>query len=406
MNARMNRTLMIVAAAILTIALLAGVVNARNANTAMVVKPALENVRDYAAAVADKSYAIDGGVLFVGGPQGWAQVTTPDGIIVGAVAIEPQHPETIYMGAANGLTLYRSNDSGHTWLPVPLTTEAVGGVTDIAVDSDQRLVYVGTDTAGIFRLRDVGSSIVLSGHFQVDQPVVEVAADSTGTGMVFARTQNELYRAESYGLNWAPVENLGSNPTALAISNNDPATVYVGTTDRGLVKSTDGVNWTTANEGLGLVPGSRLEINALAVDPKQPHVLYVATSYLYGTSELHESPVGVAMSTDGASSWSNLYTNHDVAVAGLLPVSGETGAVYAVSNVSRTPQPLGKAPAAPTSLADVKVESPVTTPWTAIFAWVVAGLAALALGYAVVNDLRSRRPATARPLANGAAHNS
>jgi hypothetical protein len=405
MNARMNRTLMIVAATILTIALLAGVVNARNANMALVVKPALENVRDYAAAVADKNYAIDGGVLFVGGPQGWAQVTTPDGIIVGAVAIEPQHPETVYMGAANGLTLYRSNDSGRTWLPVTLTNEAVGGVTDIAVDGDQRLVYVGTDTAGIFRLRDVGSSIVLSGHFQVDEPVVEVAADSTGTGMVFARTQNELYRAESYGLNWAPVENLGSNPTAVAIADNDPATVYVGTTDRGLVKSTDGVNWTTANEGLGLVPGSRLEVNALAVDPQQPKVLYVATSYLYGTGELHESPVGVAMSTDGAGSWSTLYTDHTIAVAGLLPVSGETGAVYAVSNVSRTPQPLGKAPAAPTSLADVKVESPTTMPWTAIFAWVVAGLAALALGYAVLNDLRSRRPATVRPLANGAARN-
>jgi hypothetical protein len=401
----MNRTLMIVAGTILTIALLAGVVNARNANMALVVKPALENVRDYAAAVADKNYAIDGGVLFVGGPQGWAQVTTPDGIIVGAVAIEPQHPETVYMGAANGLTLYRSNDSGRTWLPVTLTNEAVGGVTDIAVDGDQRLVYVGTDTAGIFRLRDVGSSIVLSGHFQVDEPVVEVAADSTGTGMVFARTQNELYRAESYGLNWAPVENLGSNPTAVAIADNDPATVYVGTTDRGLVKSTDGVNWTTANEGLGLVPGSRLEVNALAVDPQQPKVLYVATSYLYGTGELHESPVGVAMSTDGAGNWSTLYTDHTTAVAGLLPVSGETGAVYAVSNVSRTPQPLGKAPVAPTSLADVKVESPTTMPWTAIIAWVVAGLAALALGYAVLNDLRSRRPTTARPLANGAARN-
>jgi len=407
MNARMNRTLMIVAAAILTIALLAGVVNARNANTAMVVKPALENVRDYAAAVADKSYAIDGGVLFVGGPQGWAQVTTPDGIIVGAVTIDRQNPETIYMGAANGLTLYRSNDSGRTWLPVTLTNEAVGGVTDIAVDSDQRLVYVGTDTAGIFRLRDVGSSIVLGGHFQVDEPVIEVAADSTGTGMVFARTQNKLYRAESYGLNWAPVENLGSTPTALAIADNDPATVYVGTTDRGLVKSSDGVNWTTANEGLGFVPGSRLEVNALAVDPKQPTVLYVATSYLYGTSELHESPVGVAMSTDGAGSWSTLYTDHRVAVADLMPVSGETGAVYAVSNVSRTPQPLGKAPAAPTSLSDVKVESPnTTTPWTAVIAWIIAGLAALALAYAVINDLRSRRLTTTRPLVNGTVRHS
>jgi hypothetical protein len=407
MNARMNRTLMIVAATTLTIALLAGVVNARNANTAMVVKPALENVRDYAAAVADKNYAIDGGVLFVGGPQGWAQLTTPDGIIVGAVAIDRQHPETIYMGAANGLTLYRSNDGGQSWLPVTLTTETVGGVTDIAVDSDQRLVYVGTDTAGIFRLRDVGSSIVLGGHFQLDEPVVEVAADSTGTGMVFARTQSALYRAESYGLNWAPVENLGSAPTAVAIADSDPATVYVGTADRGLVKSRDGVNWTTANQGLGLVPGSRLEVNALAVDPQQPAVLYVATSYLYGTSELHESPVGVAMSTDGAGSWSTLYTDHNVAVAGLLPVSGETGAVYAVSNVSRTPQPLGKAPVAPTSLADVMVESSnATVPWTATIAWIVAALAALALVYALVNDLRSRRPTTARQWVNGTVGNS
>jgi len=81
----------------------------------------------------------------------------------------------------------------------------------------------------------VGSSIVLSGHFQLDEPVIEVAADSTGTGMVFARTQSELYRAESYGLNWAPVENLGSTPTAIAIADREPATVYVGTTDRGLV---------------------------------------------------------------------------------------------------------------------------------------------------------------------------
>jgi hypothetical protein len=401
MNARMNRTLMIVAATILTIALLAGVVNARNGNTAMVVKPALENVRDYAAAVAENNYAIDGGVLFVGGPQGWAQVTTPTDVIVGAVAIDRQHPETIYMGAANGLTLYRSNDSGQSWLPVTLTNEAVGGVTDIAVDSDQRLVYVGTDTAGIFRLRDVGSSIVLGGHFQLDKPVVEVAADSTGTGMVFARTESELYRAESYGLNWAPVENLGSSPTAVVIADNDPATVYVGTSDRGLVKSNDGVTWTTANEGLGLVPGSRLEVNALAVDPQQPAVLYVATSYLYGTGELHESPVGVAMSTDGAGSWATLHTDHNIAVANLLPVSGETGAVYAVSDVSRTPQPLGKAPAAPTSLADVRVDSSNTTvPWTAVIAWMVAALAALALVFALVNDLRIRRLTTARPLAN------
>jgi hypothetical protein len=406
MNARMNRILMIVAATILMIALLAGVVNARNGNMALMVKPGLENVRDYAAAVADKSYAIDGGVLFAGGPQGWVQVATPDEIIVGAVAIDKQTPETIYVGAANGLTLYRSNDGGRNWLRVPLTSDHIGGVTSIAVDSDQRLVYVGADTAGLFRLRDVGSSMILAGHTMMDEPVIEVAADSSGTGMVFARTQNELYRAESYGLNWAPVSNLGGAPTALAIADGEPATVYVGTSDRGLVKSTDGLTWEVANEGLGYAPGTRLQVDALAVDPQQPQVVYVATSYLYGTTTLHQSPVGVAMSTDGAQHWATLYTDRQVAVADLLPVSGQTGAVYAVTNVSRTPQPLGTALAAPTSLANVRVELPTTPlPWTTIVAWVVAGLAALALVYAVANDLRRRRPVATGPLAKSAVRN-
>jgi hypothetical protein len=403
----MNRILMFVAASILTVAFLAGVVNARNANTAMVIKPNLENVRGFASGVSDKTYAIDGGVLFVGGPHGWAKVTTPDDIIVGAVAIDQQHPETVYVGAANALTLYRTTDNGATWLRVPLTNDYVGGVTNIAVDSDQRLVYVGTDTAGLFRLRDVGSSMVLGGHFQLDEPVIEVAADSTGTGMVFARTQSELYRAESYGLNWTPVTNLGGAPTAVVIANTEPATVYVGTSDVGLLKSTDGLNWTPANAGLGYVPGSRLEVDALAIDSQQPQVLYVATSYLYGTSELHQSPVGVAMSTDGGQNWATLYTDHKVAVTDLMPVSGQTGAVYALTDVSRMPQPLGTAPAAPASLADVQVASPITAvPWTSVIAWVVAGLAALALGYAVWNDLRNRRPTSSRPLTNGTAHRS
>jgi hypothetical protein len=404
MNTQMNRLLMIVAAAVLIISIFAGVVDARNGNTAMAVKPSLENVRDYAAAVVDTTYAVDGGLLYAGGPQGWMQLETPEGVIVSAVAVDQYHPEVLYAGAANELALYRSTDGGESWLRVPLTSDAIGGVTDVAVDSEQRLVYVGTDTAGLFRLRDVGSSMVAGGKFPLDEPVLEVVADSTGQGMVFARTHTTLYRAENYGLNWKTVDNLGSMPTALTIANGDPATVYVGTADRGLVKSTDGLTWTLANEGLGYVPGSRLQVDALAVDPQQPNVLYVATSYLYGTSELHQSPVGVAMTVDNAQHWTALHTDRSVAMTDLLPVSGMTGAVYAVSDVSRTPQPLGNAPAAPTTvegLADSSTPSP-----TSIIAWVIAGLAALALIYAAANDLRRRRlVAPVRKLASSSVRN-
>lgn len=405
MNTKMNRILMIVAATILTISLLAGVVNANNASLAPITKPSLENVRDFTAVNANLNYAVDGGVLFAGSPQGWVEVKTPDNIVVGAVAADPNNPATLYVGAANVLVVYRTQDNGRNWLRVPLSEEYVGGVTDLAVDSVQHLVYVGTDTAGLYRLRDVGSSMTIGGHLSLDEPVVEVVATHDGMGMVFARTQKTLYRGENYGVNWQPVENLGTSPTALAISNDGAATVYVGTTDRGLLKSQDGLTWTTANAGLGMVPGSRLMVDALAVDPQQPNVIYVATSYLYGSSELHQSPVGVAMSTDGSQSFAMLHADANVAVAELMPVAGQTGAVYAVSNVSRTPQALGSAPLAPAEMT-VAVQSEPTSPLADInglVAWIIASLAALALVYAIVNDLRNRRPTQRRPLADNPA---
>lgn len=412
LKVRKSTISIILLTAILIGAVFTGVVNALNANATVAVKTHLSNVRAYTPAPAAKSvsYAVDGGVLFAGGPQGWTEITTPENVIVGAVAVDRNAPQTLYIGAANEMTIYRSIDAGSHWLRVPLTQESVGGVTDIAVDSNQRLVYVGTDNAGLFRLRDVGSSMIVSGHLLLTEPVLEVATDNTGAGLAFVRTPWKLYRAENGGLSWVNVDNLGSTPTALAITDGagQPATVYVGTVDRGLVKSNDGHNWSVANNGLGFVPGSRLHVDALAADPTQPNVLYVATSYLYGSTEVHQNPVGVSLSTTGAQSWMTLQSNDKTAVTELLPVSGETGAVYALTNQSRTPLALGRAtllaangtsnPAAVVSNTDVFN--------TGILAWLVAALAALALLFAIGNDLRSRRPATSKRLAPDMVRNS
>lgn len=406
MNTRTNRIFMTILSAILILSVFAGVVNAGSTKSTLVSKVSLSNVRGYAAAPITNlpNYAIDSGILFAGGSQGWTQVQTPENVIVGAVAVDPMSPKTLYIGAANELTLYRSTDAGQQWQRVPLTDQAAGGVTDIAVDGIQHLVYVGTDTVGLFRLRDVGSSLISGGQLHLNAPVVDVVVDQNGTGMAFVRTQQALYRAENYGLSWQPVTNLGSAPTALAIANSQPATVYVGTADRGLLKSADGITWTTANNGLGLLPGSRLKVDALAIDPVQSNVLYVATSYLYGSTELHQSPVGVAMTTNQAQNWSMLHNEQKVAVAELLPVSGQTGAVYAVTNQSRTPLALGKATVA-TALAKpvTSSESNLFTATVGSLAWIVAALAAIALAFVAANDLRLRRMMAGQRLAASAA---
>jgi len=384
---------------VLIVALFTGAVSALSSQTEPVVRAQLENVRDFDTIGSQlDSYAVDGGALFKGRPGGWTQISTPDKVIVSAVAVDSTDPKVVYIGAANEMAIYRTLDNGRSWLHVPLADGFVGGVTDIAVDGAQRLVYVGTDTAGLFRLRDVGSSVTLGGHLLLDAPVLQVVADNTGKGMAFARTQWNLYRAENFGLAWVAVSNLQSAPTAIAIADTNPARVYVGTTDRGLLESADGREWTLANTGLNFVPGSRLKVNDLAIDPAQPEVMYVATSYLNGTSEIHESPAGVAVSTDGAQAWSFINEASRLPVVELLPVSGLTGGVYALTTDSRTPLALGNAPI----ITEATVASqPVVQPslgFTSILAWVIAGLAAMALVAAVAMDLRNRRSQVEAPL--------
>lgn len=386
---------------ILLLSLFAGIVSALDTQAGVAVKADtvkanLENVRAYVAATqnAGLNYAVDGGVLYVGRPGEWRKVATPDGVIVGAVAVDSSRSGRLYIGTANELAIYRM-DGNQQWLRVPLSNDYIGGVTSLAVDKANHLLYVGTDTAGVFRLRDVGASIIASGHVELSEPVLQVATDSTGAGLVFARTPNTLYHGENMGLNWNVVEHLGSTPTALAVVNRYPATVYVGTADRGLLTSQDGATWSMANDGLAFVPGSRLSIDAIAADPAQLDVLYVATSYLYGTTTVHRSPAGIQQTINGGATWQMLQRQIDAPVAELLPVAGQTGAVYALTVASRQPLPIG---AAPTPIEPAQIASALASEesfrMTTVAAWLIAALAALALGYALASDLRSK---TAKP---------
>jgi photosystem II stability/assembly factor-like uncharacterized protein len=397
---------------ILLAAVLVGVIQAMKHQTSMPRRvQLLSNVRDYAPAssIGNENYAVDGGKLFVGAPFRWTEVKTPWDVIVNAVAVDDKN-SAVYIGAANELAIYRSTDGGDSWLRVLLSQDAVGGVTDIAVDSFQRLLYVGTDTAGLFQLRDVGSSMVLTAQLLLDEVVRQVAADSTGADMVFVRTDWHLYRGDNHGMDWITVSNLMSTPTALAIANTRPATVYVGTMDRGIVKSQNGQTWSLTNEGLGFLAGSRLRVDALAVDPVQPETLYAAVSYLFGSTTVHAAPAGVAMSTDKGSVWSLLTDSTQIAVVELLPVSGQTGAVYALTTESRSPMALGKAPAAITEIKPTpELAASPTMPQSAhnAWAWLVAGLAALALLFSVISDLRNRQLASKRAhLTRSHAHNN
>ena len=394
-------------AAVLTLAfaflVVADAVHGQQAAQATVAT--LENVRAYAPAVTPdgNSFVVDGGLLYRGQPGVWQLVNTPDNLIINAVAVDSSRSETVVIGAADRSLLYISRDGGASWQEVPLESETPSGITALAIDSANRLIYAGSFTNGVYRLRDVGSSVIAAGHLLLDEPVAQIVADSSGTGMAFVRTEWNLYRAEELGLAWLSVENLPSPATAIAIATGTPSTVYVGTANSGLVKSSDGIVWQPANEGLGYTPGSQLYVSALATDPLQPNVLYAATNLIFGSANAHITPVALAISTDAAASWQPRGGELDVVLTELLPIAGRTGAVYGLSDQSRTPLALGDTQ--PSLVVQPVVQSVAPAQRESLellklIAWVIAGLSTTALtllvAYDVYRDMRKQKEDEAR----------
>lgn len=361
----------------------------------------LENVRAYAAAaqVEGRSYAVDDGRLYAGVSGAWEQLPTPHGVIVNAVAVDRLDSDGVYIGAADRPSVFVSRDGGEGWREFPLSADSIGGVTAVAFDAFNRLLYVGTVSDGVYRLRDVGAGrgqgLAASGHLLLDAPVLEIAVDSTGAGLAFVRTPEKLYRAEAYGLRWVVVDGLPGPPTAVAVSDVSPPRVYAGTAGGGVLVSRDGAVWRPINRGLEGADEGQLVISDLAADPAQPEVLFAAT----GVSNMEE-PGGlsgrVAVSTDGGDHWESLAELEQAQVAELLPVTGQSGLVYVLTTASRTPLAVGMEPPPAMQENGGLPERGLRSP--GVLAWILVGHASAALVILGVSEFRAggrRRVGTA-----------
>jgi hypothetical protein len=139
-----------------------------------------------------------------------------------------------------------------------------------------------------------------------DPGLVGALAVAPGSqNMVYLADFNQLWVSHDGGGTWYPVAaRLPSRITALAVSPASANTIYEGTESMGLYRSTDGgTTWTTLNNGLGLDPGVRLSVTALAIDPQQPDRIYAARGVWIGTSQASLAPMAVMSSVDGGGIW-------------------------------------------------------------------------------------------------------
>lgn len=239
----------------------------------------------------------------------------PEAASVRSMLIDITNPNILYVGThrpdgcfAPDVLLYKSTDGGANWSDSINPNEGFGSgcLADALVGmdpSDPNTIYLrwGDDYDG-FSLRkstDGGSSWSFTklGANELYGLVI----DPTSPQTLYAGTDSGVVKSTDGGASWNVVGLAMTNVNLLAIDPLRPEVLYAATTAVypdtygfiGLLRSADrGASWTPINNGLDALLNSRATVNAIAVDPKQTNVLYLATTGF-----------GVFRSSDSGASW-------------------------------------------------------------------------------------------------------
>jgi photosystem II stability/assembly factor-like uncharacterized protein len=287
-----------------------------------------------------------------------------------AIAINPQNPQDIYLGTANG-GVWQTTDGGQHWRPRSDQEEslAIGAlVLDNCSATDCNTIYAGTGENGIrrdtyrgaglligqtsggeissFSWTLSGASVFRNGSINnvVLDPAKRIfvtlssgetasASESTVTAPAPAQGYG-IFRSPAGGGSWTKLTVAGSNnakPSSLVIDPTDGNTLYAGFLGRGVFKSTDGGdNWCPLDPGIS-VPGcppatglpnpSSLTFDFVVLDIRRPSAAQPAVLYasfgVCGDPITADCQPGVFRSLDGGATWSQR----------LMPIPGSTGII-------------------------------------------------------------------------------
>jgi photosystem II stability/assembly factor-like uncharacterized protein len=237
--------------------------------------------------------------------------------------LEPGHesqPETLWLGGAPGV-LFRSQDSGRTWKPVPGIVEhssrerwnpGAGGMCCHSVQldpTDPARLYVGISAAGVFRSDDGGETFQPANRGtaadflpepnpELGQCVHKVLVHPGQPDRLWQQNHCGVYRSDDRGESWERLDGNGlpsSFGFPIAIHPRDPDTAFV-------VPEEGAENRVTSGGRLGVYrtrdAGATWDVRG----PGLPEQAWVAVLRECMASDRLD-PVGVSVGTQSGSSF-------------------------------------------------------------------------------------------------------
>jgi photosystem II stability/assembly factor-like uncharacterized protein len=192
------------------------------------------------------------------GGDNWTKVGLEDCERIAKIAIDPQHPDTVYVAVPGHLWnshpsrgVFRTRDGGKTW---------------------EKVLYVNEDTGcGDLALDPSNPSIVYAGMWQFRRKPYSFASGGPGSG---------LYKSTDGGTTWKklmngmPAGDLGR--IGIAVAPSKPSVVYAAVEAKrgGIYRSDDGGNtWAEMNTG-GSAAMRPFYFGIIIVDPKDENRIY------------------------------------------------------------------------------------------------------------------------------------
>jgi len=259
----------------------------------------------------------DPSVYYAGTPAGALWKTTSGGTTwtpvsddlpvtgIGAVAVAPSRPDTVYIGTGSntlGNGVYRSDDGGATWRQAGLTdTKFITGLLidprnpDIVIagagsgGNFGSMVFYNNDPSaarGVYRTDDGGRTWAHTLFVDDATSAIDLAMTADSPAVVYASLSNGLYRSDDQGRTWAKLAAAGltAGGTTIAVAEGTGARRVYALGGRrgsgGLFRSDDGgATFALMTSRLASAGGH------LYVDPTSPDVVYTMGTSVYRSTD-------------------------------------------------------------------------------------------------------------------------
>lgn len=219
------------------------------------------------------------------------KVLSMNNLDVAALAFDPQDPSSIYAAsAANGL--FYSGDSGNSWQQFKDLKS--GRISNIAVDYQNKCVIFATTQNKLFKSENCGRDWNNIYYHQKSQVVLTaLALDPKSGNIVYMGTsEGEILKSADGGRSWqtayrAPADKIMD----IIIDPYDSKIIYFGTSAKGLFKSlNDGLSFNSLGEGIRSYAGSQ-QYRKLIYDPAAANSLIFISKF------------GMLKTADGGNTW-------------------------------------------------------------------------------------------------------